>query len=149
MKRIFLFLLLIIASIQLFSQNAVTVSNTNLRESPGVSTKIVSKIPKGTDVYIQECTDGWCKINYNDLTGYVSSKLIRYATDPSKKTTNSPVAHQKVKHYTNSNGERIQSPTYYNAIPEGATAVCQDGTYSFSRNRRGTCSHHGGVKKWL
>ena len=23
-----------------------------------------------------------------------------------------------------------------------------DGTYSFSENRRGTCSHHGGVSRW-
>lgn len=30
-----------------------------------------------------------------------------------------------------------------------ATAVCRDGTYSYSRNRRGTCSHHGGVAQWL
>lgn len=33
--------------------------------------------------------------------------------------------------------------------PSGATALCMDGTYSFSQHRRGTCSHHGGVKKWL
>ncbi len=29
------------------------------------------------------------------------------------------------------------------------TAICKDGTYSYSKNRRGTCSHHGGVEKWL
>jgi hypothetical protein len=33
--------------------------------------------------------------------------------------------------------------------PAGATAQCRDGTYSFSRSRRGTCSHHGGVARWL
>jgi hypothetical protein len=33
--------------------------------------------------------------------------------------------------------------------PPGATALCRDGTYSFSRHRSGTCSHHGGVAKWL
>ncbi|WP_293672116.1 DUF3761 domain-containing protein [uncultured Parabacteroides sp.] len=31
----------------------------------------------------------------------------------------------------------------------GATALCRDGTCRFSRIRRGTCSHHGGVKRWL
>lgn len=30
----------------------------------------------------------------------------------------------------------------------GATAVCADGTWSFSQNRSGTCSHHGGVHWW-
>src|SRR6516165_9521717 len=33
--------------------------------------------------------------------------------------------------------------------PPGATALCRDGTYSFSRHRSGTCSHHGGVARWL
>ena len=53
------------------------------------------------------------------------------------------------RYYTNKDGERVQSPTYSDTIPVGATAQCRDGTYSFSRNHRGTCSHHGGVAKWL
>ena len=55
----------------------------------------------------------------------------------------------RVRYYTNSAGQRVQSPTYYPSVPRGATARCVDGTYSFSRNRRGTCSHHGGVAQWL
>lgn len=34
------------------------------------------------------------------------------------------------------------------AGPNGATAMCSDGTYSHSAHRSGTCSHHGGVKTW-
>lgn len=34
-------------------------------------------------------------------------------------------------------------------LPSGATAICRDGTFSFSAHRRGTCSHHGGVARWL
>lgn len=30
----------------------------------------------------------------------------------------------------------------------GASAICKDGWVSYSANRRGTCSHHGGVRKW-
>ncbi|MBW8833941.1 MAG: DUF3761 domain-containing protein, partial [Burkholderia sp.] len=33
--------------------------------------------------------------------------------------------------------------------PDGATARCRDGTYSFSRHHSGTCSRHGGVASWL
>jgi hypothetical protein len=29
------------------------------------------------------------------------------------------------------------------------TAICEDGIYSFSKSRSGTCSNHGGVKKWI
>ena len=28
------------------------------------------------------------------------------------------------------------------------TALCNDGTYSYSQTDRGTCSHHGGVDQW-
>lgn len=68
----------------------------------------------------------------------------KYQTNNSYNTPRSDV-----KFYTNSFGERVQSPTYYSSPPAGATALCRDGTYSFSKNRRGTCSGHGGVQKWL
>jgi Protein of unknown function (DUF3761)/Protein of unknown function (DUF1524) len=35
------------------------------------------------------------------------------------------------------------------SAPPGATAVCRDGTYSYSQHRSGTCSRHGGVARWL
>jgi hypothetical protein len=31
----------------------------------------------------------------------------------------------------------------------GVTAICKDGTYSYSQSQRGTCSRHGGVKEWI
>lgn len=53
-------------------------------------------------------------------------------------------------YYTNSRGERVRRPTRSETgPPAGASAQCRDGTYSFSRSRRGTCSHHGGVARWL
>jgi hypothetical protein len=35
------------------------------------------------------------------------------------------------------------------AAPAGATAICNDGTYSYSQHHSGTCSHHDGVRVWL
>ena len=32
--------------------------------------------------------------------------------------------------------------------PQGATAMCNDNTYSHSAHHAGTCSHHGGVKQF-
>lgn len=53
-------------------------------------------------------------------------------------------------YYTNSRGVQVQRPTFSeNGPPPGATAQCRDGSYSFSQSRRGTCSHHGGVSRWL
>ncbi len=33
-------------------------------------------------------------------------------------------------------------------VPTGATALCRDGSYSYSKTHSGACSHHGGVAKW-
>lgn len=37
---------------------------------------------------------------------------------------------------------------YAAATAAGASAVCADGTWSYSKNRSGTCSSHGGVHWW-
>lgn len=51
--------------------------------------------------------------------------------------------------YVNSQGQTVKRPENCTTAPQGATAQCRDGAYSFSKSRRGTCSHHGGVAKWL
>lgn len=52
-------------------------------------------------------------------------------------------------YYTNVEGKQVHRPIKSESVPSGASAQCRDGSYSFSRNRRGTCSHHGGVASWL
>jgi hypothetical protein len=54
-------------------------------------------------------------------------------------------------HYVNKQGVTVHSPAHSKsgAVPDGASAQCRDGTYSFSQHRSGTCSHHGGVAQWL
>ena len=51
--------------------------------------------------------------------------------------------------YVNSSGNTVCAPYASSSVPAGATAQCNDGTYSFSQHRSGTCSHHGGVATWL
>lgn len=51
--------------------------------------------------------------------------------------------------YVNVDGNTIHSPVTASSAPAGATAKCNDGTWSFSQHRSGTCSHHGGVAEWL
>jgi hypothetical protein len=51
--------------------------------------------------------------------------------------------------YTNVYGSKVSSPVHSQVIPIGASAKCKDSTFSFSASRRGTCSHHGGVKTWF
>jgi hypothetical protein len=52
--------------------------------------------------------------------------------------------------YRNHDGETVHSPAHSRSgeVPDGATARCRDGTWSFSRHRSGTCSRRGGVAAW-
>lgn len=51
--------------------------------------------------------------------------------------------------YINSAGNTVCNPYSSSSAPAGATAQCNDGSYSFSQSHSGTCSHHGGVATWL
>ncbi|MHB1246168.1 MAG: DUF3761 domain-containing protein [Sulfuriferula sp.] len=54
-------------------------------------------------------------------------------------------------HYINKYGQDVHSPSksISGMDPAGASAQCRDGTYSFSKHHRGTCSRHGGVAEWM
>lgn len=52
--------------------------------------------------------------------------------------------------YTNVDGNQIPDPA---CLPKGKhvsgeTAICRDGSHSFSQHHSGTCSGHGGVAQW-
>ena len=51
-------------------------------------------------------------------------------------------------YYTNVDGRSVHRPVFSNHRLAGSTAVCRDGSQSFSRHHRGTCSHHGGVRRF-
>ena len=90
----------------------------------------------------------------------LSQQIVSQTQDQSQPSTNSPAASNDNPNtgrvnctnngtYVNSKGQTVQRPENCSAPPKGATAQCRDRSYSFSQSRRGTCSHHGGVAKWL
>jgi uncharacterized protein YraI len=152
MKKYLLLLiqLFIVLTISAQTNSKYTSVNLNLRTSPDISSTILIVIPKGTEVRMAEnCDCEWIKVSYSGNIGYVYSKYLTNIKIVNTNSNYSKTTNTRVRYYTNSFGQQVQSPTYYQSPPTGATALCRDGTYSFSRNRRGTCSHHGGVAKWL
>jgi hypothetical protein len=90
----------------------------------------------------------------------VSQQIVSQTQSPAPPTTSSASASNikpkadKVNctsngTYVNSKSQIVQRPENCSGPPQGAAALCRDGTYSFSKTRRGTCSHHGGAGKWL
>jgi hypothetical protein len=58
-----------------------------------------------------------------------------------------PACHDVPGHYVNSDRRWVHRPECFVDQP-GETAICQDGSHSFSLHHNGTCSHHGGVARW-
>jgi len=83
----------------------------------------------------------------NSKVSEIKTTELKAETPVVKIVTTPPLSNND--HYTNVDGEEVHSPAYASSVPTGASAVCRDGTYSFSQHRSGTCSHHGGVAEWL
>jgi uncharacterized protein YraI len=143
MKRLIISIVVVLATIcaNAQTQSSVTTVNLNLRTSADIKSKVIDVIPSGTEVTLfGSSNESWSLVLYDGKVGWARSIYLRPIHDKSSGS---------VTYYTNSRGERVQSPTHYSSAPRGATARCVDGTYSFSKSRRGTCSHHGGVAEWL
>ncbi len=122
---------------------AYTTASGRLREKPFATARALAVLPQGTAVRLYGCSQGWCSVAVSRLSGYLLEEFLS-AQAPQAATSQG-------RGYINSQGEWVPSPTRTadGKPPEGATAHCRDGTFSFSRTRQGTCSHHGGVAEWL
>lgn len=86
----------------------------------------------------------------NKLHTLVCNHTITLATAQRAIATNWWTAYQKYEGTvatTNSQSTPTPKPAPAAVNPaNGATALCQDGTYSYAAHHQGACSHHGGVK---
>ena len=119
-----------------------TTGAVSLRAKPDPSARSVARLAAETPVQVLACENGWCQTAVNGLNGYLPR--LSLSAHPNGSFVEGAG-------YTNSKGNRVRSPTRTadNQPPAGATAQCRNGTFSFSQSRRGTCSHHAGVAKWL
>jgi len=87
----------------------------------------------GTDIHgnIVVTTDG---VTYNVLP----SNNVPPVVCPPSSTPSSDNGSYSIQNYDNGGDELA-----------GVTAICNDGTYSYSKHCQGTCSHHGGVREWI
>jgi uncharacterized protein YraI len=122
---------------------AYTTTIVTVRSNAFDNSAALGRLDAAVPVRLYDCAASWCRIANGKLAGYVHAEYL--SSQPT------PPLQRPGRSYTNSRGERVASPvrTADSTVPEGASARCRDGTYSFSRSRRGTCSHHGGVAEWL
>ena len=124
-----------------------------------ISSTVTAQTSAAPTGYVYKCTLAGGQIRYTNgkcpdgttgvpIASYSSPSAAARST-PSQTDPEADLTSHK--HYVNHAGEVVHSPsaTVSHTVPAGASAICGDGAYSFSRNHRGTCSHHGGVARWL
>jgi hypothetical protein len=132
-----------------FATSTTQVRDINIKSSSTASTtKFTNQnLKKIYNFEVSKATTTKVKVEEPKPEKKVEPKIEIPKPKPVKVPVTPPT--QNIEYYTNTRGNEVQSPTYYNSAPAGASAKCRDGTYSFSQSRRGTCSHHGGVSQWL
>lgn len=103
-----------------------TTANLNVREGRGTNYKILTTMPKGTQVSVTEISGGWGKVSYNGKTGYSSMKYLTLvqSTTPGGSQTNYRVS-------TNGSGlnlrtSRSSSSKILLSIPNGTELMITD-----------------------
>jgi uncharacterized protein DUF3761 len=122
---------------------AYTTTAVWLRAGPALTADRLALLPQGAMVRVEQCTRSAYAVQFHALRGYIPEELL--ASQASAQAIGGGPG------YINSPGQWIPSPTRTadGQAPSGATARCNDGAYSFSQSRSGTCSWHGGVTRWL
>lgn len=60
---------------------AVPITELRLREQPSTSSEVLAGIPAGTKVILIEELDGWYKVSYNGMEGYISADYATIETE--------------------------------------------------------------------
>lgn len=132
------------AAFRLGADTRVTLSRVRLHAAPSAGSRVVATVPAGVQLSVDSCSGSWCLTSWNGANAWVAKRSL----SASQNLRTAP--DHTGKGYINSDGQRIPSPRQSpSGPPPGASAQCNDGSYSFSTHRSGTCSHHGGVRRWL
>ena len=77
-------------------------------------------------------------------TGVMTAKAVE-ALSRNAKTMNQALARAEAQRFD----AWITPTSPSSGSTSGVTAICNDGTYSYSQHASGTCSWHGGVGSWI
>jgi uncharacterized protein YraI len=55
---------------------AYVPSTVNLRAAPNTTSEVVSKIPGGSLIDADNCTDGWCAVTWQEKSGFAKQSAL-------------------------------------------------------------------------
>jgi hypothetical protein len=116
--------------------------STGAHTKDGFETKLKSDVCAGTITLAQ----GQSEIGDQWVHAYYGVALVASPTNPA--TTAAPTANVTSPPVPPVATAPTPTDPYAAAKAAGATAICADGSLSFSKTRSGTCSKNGGVHWW-
>lgn len=94
-----------------WAKPAYVPSTVNLRAAPGTTNEIVAKIPGGSLVDADNCTDGWCAVTWQDKSGFA----IQTALDLSGRVPPRRSVQRRI--YYDEGPEYVEGPRVYYPPP--------------------------------
>ena len=124
----------------------------NVRSCASSTCTKLGQVTSGTSVTVTGIVEGeivtgnnstWYQVQYGGASGFIYGA---YLTDvaPVKAQPPPAVQQQPVIVQQQPVQQEAQQPVTSDSS-NGATALCNDGTYSYAAHHQGACSHHGGV----
>lgn len=109
-----------------------------------------SWLNKGTYQTLISGVNGKTRVCTDNL-GNVVSSTVKVSPHPAVIYKGTYITSNSYSGYYNVDGNYVPSPNFSGNAINGysPTAVCRDGSYSYSQHASGTCSYHGGVSYWL
>lgn len=109
----------------------ITTETARLREQPQTDAKVLELVSLGEEVEILEEVDGWYKVKYNNITGYIRSDLIEIKNEEiaSNIETSNNTENTEVDNMTT---ENVATET--NTTPVEETSIVEKGNYKVSEN---------------
>ena len=105
----------------------ISTETARLREQPQTDSKILELVSLGEEVEILEEADGWYKVKYNNITGYIRTDLIEVENNETNNNT-------ETENTETSNVTTENEITETNTTPVEETQTVEKGKYKILEN---------------
>jgi uncharacterized protein YraI len=104
--------ILLTAATPALAKPAYVASTVNLRAAPNTTSEVVSKIPGGSLIEADNCTEGWCAVNWQGKSGFaIQSALDMSGRVPQQRRSARPPVYEEGPEYVEG------PPVYYEPGP--------------------------------
>ncbi|HEX3709464.1 MAG TPA: SH3 domain-containing protein [Pseudolabrys sp.] len=90
---------------------AYVLTTVNMRAAPGTTSEVVTKIPGGSLVDADNCTDGWCAVTWQEKSGFAIQTALDLSGHVPNRTVRRPAYGPPAGYVVD------EPPVYYGAPP--------------------------------